>query len=93
MGKLFGTDGVRGIVNKDLTCDLALKIGASVARTLKEEKKKKQLNFLIGSDTRISKDMFTSSVASGVLSEGCNIVNVGVLPTPAISYLTKKYEN
>lgn len=91
MSKLFGTDGVRGIVNKDLTCNLALKIGASVARTLKNEIGKKTLNFLIGSDTRISKDMFTSSVASGVMSEGCNIINVGVLPTPAISYLTKKY--
>ena len=92
MGKLFGTDGVRGIVNKDLTCDLATKIGASVARTLKKEQNKQTLNFLIGSDTRISKDMFTLAVSSGVMSEGCNIVNVGVLPTPAISYLTKKYK-
>ena len=91
MGKLFGTDGARGIVNKDLTCDLALKIGVGVARTIKKEKNKNELTFLIGSDTRVSKDMFTSSVAAGVMSEGCNIVNVGVMPTPAISYLTKKY--
>lgn len=92
MGKLFGTDGVRGIANKDLTCDLGLKIGVSVARTLKKEMNKKTLKFLIGSDTRISKDMFTNAVASGVLSEGCDILNVGVLPTPAISYLTTKYK-
>ena len=92
MSKLFGTDGVRGIVNKDLTCELALKIGASVARTLKEETKRDKLTFLIGSDTRISKDMFTLAVSAGVLSEGCSILNVGVLPTPAISYLTKKYK-
>ena len=91
MGKLFGTDGARGIVNKDLTCDLALKIGVGVAKTIKKEKNKNELTFLIGSDTRVSKDMFTSSVAAGVMSEGCNIVNVGVMPTPAISYLTKKY--
>ena len=91
MGKLFGTDGARGIVNKDLTCELALKIGASVARVIKKEKKKETLTFLIGSDTRISKDMFTSSVGAGVMSEGCNIINVGVLPTPGISYLTQKY--
>ena len=92
MGKLFGTDGVRGVVNKDLNCEIALKIGSAVARTLKKEMDKKTLTFLIGSDTRISKDMFTSAVAAGVISEGCNIVNVGVLPTPAISYLTRLYE-
>ncbi len=91
MGKLFGTDGVRGIVNKDLTCDLALKIGASVVKTLKKELKKDKLVFLMGSDTRISKDMFTMALSSGVLSEGSSIINVGVLPTPAISYLVQKY--
>ena len=92
MGKLFGTDGIRGVVNSDLTCDLALKIGASVARVLKKKTKKKSLTFLIGSDTRISKDMFTAAVAAGVMSEGCNMINVGVLPTPGISYLTRLYK-
>ena len=92
MGKLFGTDGVRGVANKDLTCEMGLKIGTAVARTLKKEMKKKTLTFLIGSDTRNSKDMLTSAVASGVMSEGCNIINVGVLPTPGISYLTTKYK-
>lgn len=91
MGKLFGTDGIRGVVNKELTSELAVKIGASVARVLKKEKNKKNLTFLIGSDTRISKDMFTTAVSSGVMSEGCNIVNIGVMPTPAISFLTRKY--
>jgi len=91
MGKIFGTDGARGIVNDDLTCDLALKIGASVARVLKENDNKDKLNFLIGSDTRISKDMLTHAVAAGVMSEGSNVINVGVMPTPAISYLTTKY--
>lgn len=91
MGKIFGTDGARGIVNDDLTCDLAVKIGASVARVLKGKENKDKLNFLIGSDTRISKDMLTHAVATGVMSEGSNVINVGVLPTPAISFLTSKY--
>ena len=91
MGKLFGTDGIRGIVNNDLTAELALKIGASVAKNVKKSKGKDKLTFLVGSDTRISKDMLTLALSSGVLSEGCNIINVGVLPTPAISYLIRKY--
>lgn len=92
MGKLFGTDGVRGIVNNDLNVSLAVKIGASVARVLKENSHKKKLKFLIGSDTRISKDMLTCAVSAGVLSEGCNIIDLGVLPTPGISYLVSKYQ-
>lgn len=91
MSKLFGTDGIRGIVNKDLTADLAVKIGASVSKVLKEHEKSKRLSFLIGSDTRISKDLFSSAIATGVLSEGCNVANVGVLPTPAIAYLVREY--
>lgn len=92
MGKLFGTDGCRGIVNDDLSIDLAIKIGVGVARILKEETGKQKLKFLVGSDTRLSKDMLTNAVCAGVLSEGCDIVNLGVLPTPAISYLVKKEE-
>lgn len=91
MGKLFGTDGVRGIVNNDLNALLAVKIGASVARVLKENNHKQKLKFLIGSDTRISKDMLTCAVSTGVLSEGCDIIDLGVLPTPGISYLVSKY--
>lgn len=91
MAKLFGTDGIRGIVNEDLNAILALKIGSSVARVLKNELKKDKLTLLIGGDTRISKDMLTSSVAAGVLSEGCDVISLDVLPTPAISYLVKEY--
>ena len=91
MAKLFGTDGIRGIVNEDLNAILALKIGSSVAKVLKNELKKEKLTLLIGGDTRISKDMLTSSVAAGVLSEGCDVISLGVLPTPAISYLVKEY--
>ena len=91
MAKLFGTDGIRGIVNEDLNAILALKIGSSVAKVLKNELKKEKLTLLIGGDTRISKDMLTSSVAAGVLSEGCDVISLDVLPTPAISYLVKEY--
>ena len=91
MAKLFGTDGIRGIVNEDLNAILALKIGSSVAKVLKNELKKDKLTLLIGGDTRISKDMLTSSVAAGVLSEGCDVISLDVLPTPAISYLVKEY--
>ena len=91
MSKLFGTDGIRGIVGKDINANLAIRVGASISQVLKKELNKDRLTFLIGSDTRISKDMFISAVSAGVLGEGCNIIDVGVLPTPAIAYLTKKY--
>ena len=91
MGQLFGTDGVRGIVGKDLTRDLAVKIGASVSRVLKKSLGREKLKFIIGSDTRESKDMFTSAVSYGVTEDGCDMINVGVLPTPAIAYLVKLY--
>ena len=89
--KLFGTDGVRGLVNKELDSILALKLGASVAHILKQELKKDKLTFLIGGDTRISHDMLKSAVISGFLSEGCNVVDTDIIPTPAISYLITKY--
>lgn len=92
MTKLFGTDGVRGLVNIDLTADLALKLGASVAHILKKEYKKDKLTFFIGCDTRISKDMLKSSVIAGFLSEGCDIIDLDIIPTPAISYLITKYK-
>lgn len=89
MGKLFGTDGVRGIVGKELDIELAMKIGASTARVVKNEKE--NITFLVGSDTRISKDVLKNALVAGVLSEGANIIDLGVIPTPAISYLINKY--
>ena len=85
--KLFGTDGVRGLVNYELDSMLALKIGAGVAHILKQKLKKDKLTFLIGSDTRVSGDMLKSAVISGFLSEGCDIIDANIIPTPAISYL------
>ena len=90
MTKIFGTDGARGLVTQELDSELALKIGAATARILK--KKSKKLTFLVGTDTRVSKDLLTSALTAGVLGENANIVDLGVIPTPAISYLITKYK-
>jgi len=89
MGRLFGTDGVRGIVSSELNIDLAMKIGASTAQILR--KNNKNLTFLVGTDTRISKDALKFALISGVLSENASIIDLGVISTPAISFLIKKY--
>lgn len=89
MGKLFGTDGARGIVGSELNASLAMRIGASAAKVMKKNKKK--LTLLIGSDTRISKDALRFSLTGGILSEGVNVIDLGVIPTPAVAYLIKKY--
>lgn len=89
MGKLFGTDGIRGIVGSELGIDLALKIGVSTTRVLKNQKDK--LTFLVASDTRKSKDVLKFALISGVLSENADIIDLGIIPTSAIAYLIKKY--
>ncbi len=89
MGKLFGTDGVRGIANSELTCELAMNIGRAAAYVLtkREETKPK---ILIGGDTRVSTNMLEMALAAGLCSVGADVVLVGYIPTPAIAYLTKK---
>lgn len=96
MGKLFGTDGVRGVANSELTCDLAYKIGQAGAFVLSKNINEdgsgcKSKDIIIGMDTRISGDMLEAALTAGICSAGFNAVSVGVLPTPAIAYLTKKY--
>ena len=88
MGKLFGTDGVRGIVGEDLTHELAMKIGEAAAYVLGG---KKDLVVLIGRDTRISGQMLASALSAGFMSQGAKVIDLGVVPTPAVSYLVKKY--
>lgn len=88
MGKLFGTDGIRGIVGEDLTHDLAMKIGEAAAYVLGG---KKGLVVLIGRDTRISGQMLSSALSAGFMSQGAKVIDLGVVPTPAVSYLVKKY--
>ena len=88
MGKLFGTDGIRGIVGEDLTHELALKIGEAAAYVLGS---KKDLVVLIGRDTRISGQMLSAALSAGFMSQGAKVIDLGVVPTPAVSYLVKKY--
>lgn len=89
MGKIFGTDGVRGIANKELTPELALKLGKAGGIFLKEESKKTENFFvLIGKDTRVSGSMLESALIAGFNSVGVNIVKLGIISTPAVSYLT-----
>lgn len=90
MGRLFGTDGVRGIANVELTPELAYRLGRAGAYVLTEGTHKPKI--LVGMDTRISGDMLESALVAGILSVGAEAICVGVIPTPAIAYLTRKYE-
>lgn len=92
MGKLFGTDGVRGVANKDLTNELAMSIGAAAASVLIRECKGKKPTVLIGKDTRASGDMLEAALTAGLCSVGCDVLSVGVVPTPAVAYLVGKYD-
>ncbi|MGM0378098.1 MAG: phosphoglucosamine mutase [Bacillota bacterium] len=88
MKRFFGTDGIRGVANTELTNELAYKVAKFGAYVITKNKKNPKI--IIGKDTRISGDMLESAIISGILSVGCDVIKVGVLPTPAVSYLTKK---
>ncbi len=90
MARLFGTDGVRGVANDELTPMLAMQLGQAGAYVLSKEKAHKP-TMMVGCDTRISGDMLANALMAGACSVGANVVYVGVIPTPAIAYLTKKY--
>ncbi|OLS02063.1 phosphoglucosamine mutase [Tissierella creatinophila] len=89
MTRYFGTDGIRGIANKDLTPELAFEVGRAGAFILTHGKKGK---ILIGKDTRVSGDMLEASLIAGITSMGLDVVTLGVIPTPAIAYLTREYK-
>ena len=91
MGKLFGTDGIRGIVGENLTAELAFRVGQAVTMVLKEEKGSTPL-ITIGMDTRISSDMLEGALVAGITSAGGDVMPLGVIPTPAVAYLTVKVE-
>ena len=90
MEKLFGTDGVRGIANLELTADLAYKLGQAGAYVLTAEIRHTP-KILVGMDTRISGDMLESALVAGICSVGAEAICVGIIPTPAIAYLTRHY--
>ena len=91
MGRLFGTDGARGVANTELTCELAMQIGRAAAMVLIDGDVKRP-KVMIGMDTRISSNMLCSALTAGLCSVGADVMNLGVLPTPAVAYLVKKYE-
>lgn len=92
MGKLFGTDGIRGIANSELTPELACALGKACTYILKKSMNGKAPSFVIGKDTRISGDMLEDGIASGIMAAGGNVISVGVIPTPAVALLVRKYE-
>lgn len=91
MARLFGTDGVRGVANEELTPLLAMQLGQAGAYVLSKENEHKP-TIMVGCDTRISGDMLANALMAGACSVGANAVYVGVIPTPAVAYLTKKYK-
>ncbi len=91
MGKLFGTDGIRGVANTyPITCELALKIGQAVGIFVKEQGSE---SAVIGKDTRISGDMLESALAAGLASTGINVKLAGIIPTPGIAFLCRNEDN
>ena len=91
MGRLFGTDGVRGIANEALTPELAFQLGYAGAKVLARHQEEKPA-VIIGTDTRISKDMLQAALVAGITAAGADAYLAGVVPTPSIAYLTKKYK-
>ena len=89
MGRMFGTDGVRGIANKELTSQMAYNLGRAGAYVLTEGAHKPKI--LVGKDTRISGDMLEAALVAGILSVGAEAIILGVIPTPAVAHLTRKY--
>lgn len=93
MARLFGTDGARGVANSELTCELAMQIGRSAAFVLRKTKNENEkLKILVGKDTRLSSDMLESALVAGLCSVGADAIRLGVIPTPAVAFLSTKYQ-
>ncbi len=90
MKRLFGTDGIRGIANKELTPQLAFQLGRAACIVLGGTEKRPL--FIIGKDTRLSCSMLETAIASGIMSMGGNVASLGVIPTPAVAALTRYYK-
>lgn len=88
MTKLFGTNGIRGVVNDDMNCELALGIGKAWGTFLKKTIKKPKI--AIGTDARLSNHMLKNAISSGLLAVGCDVVDVGLVPTPTLQYTVKE---
>lgn len=90
MSKMFGTDGIRGIANQDLTSTFSKNLGIAIATVLGEEQSNNKI--VIGRDTRISGKRIVDDLIAGLTSVGINIIDLGIIPTPAVSYLVTKYQ-
>ena len=89
MGKLFGTDGIRGVVNAGLDADLAYKVGLAAAQVLAKGKKPGEKPLVtIGKDTRISGDLLKGSLIAGLCTAGADVLDLGTLPTPGVAWVT-----
>ncbi|MDI3540347.1 MAG: phosphoglucosamine mutase, partial [Methanolobus sp.] len=82
--KLFGSSGIRGVTNKDITVDLALKVGMALGRSKKSA--------VIGRDPRVAGEMIEHAVISGLASSGCRVVRVGLVTTPTLAYAARDYD-
>lgn len=91
LARLFGTDGVRGVANEDITPELALNIGRATACVLSQGRRRRAL-VVIGKDTRVSSDMLESALVAGLCSIGADVISLGVVPTPAVAYLLRQYK-
>lgn len=93
MTRLFGTDGVRGLANEALTAPLALKLGQAAATVLTQNKRSEQRRptAIIGRDPRVSGEMLAAAMAAGMASKGVDVLQVGVIPTPGLAFLTDDY--
>jgi len=89
MGRMFGTDGIRGVANVELTPEIALKTGRAVAALLKEQQKSSRPCFLIGTDTRASGKMLESALVAGITSAGVDVYLLGIVSTPGVSFLIR----
>src|SRR5690606_22473039 len=87
MGQYFGTDGIRGVANTELTPEFALGLGRAVVRTLREAGTPRP-QILVGRDPRASGEMLEAALVAGLTSAGADVVSVGVIPTPGVAYLT-----
>ena len=88
---MFGTDGVRGVANKELTVEMAMQLGQAGAHVLSKDNGGKRPLIMVGCDTRLSGDMLANALMAGACSVGANVIYLGVLPTPAVAYLAKTH--